>query len=193
MDDLNLIFLIKNKIILSWSAGSGKFQNNNIEIPENATIVSARCYLTYIYLVDSTNNQIYRYPRADGGFGAKTDWFRDSVSLSSMKDTALNENLYATDGKNITKLFRGKKQDFAISETTTPIKPDRIFTKTDSQNLYVLDKENSRIISLDQTGNILKQYYNADIPSFRNFSVDEKNSVIYLGNESGVKSFIMNF
>lgn len=191
MNDLNLIFLLKNKGIVSWSAGSKKFQDNNIDIPENAKISAAYSYLTYAYLTDAPNNQIYRYPRAEGGFGAKTDWVKDRIDLSNSTGMAINENVFLAQGSAIIKLFRGKKQDFTVEETATPVKADKLYTKQDSQNLYVFDKNNSRIVVLDQDGKIAKQYYNQDISSFSNFSIDETNKVAYLASENGVKKLQM--
>ncbi|MFA6047533.1 MAG: hypothetical protein WCV59_00315 [Parcubacteria group bacterium] len=192
MDDLNLIFLYKDGKIISLHAVSRKYQNNNISVPGGADIVSGASYLTYGYLLDAKNNQIYRYPRAEGGFGEKTDWLKDKTDLSSAKDMAINENVYVTDGKNISKFYRGKKQDFAIEETTTPISIDRIYTKPDSQNLYILDKTNSRIIKLDADGNIATQYYHPEIGTAFDFAVDESAQKIYVTDENGIGSFGMN-
>lgn len=191
MDDLNFIFIIKNKKIASFSASAKKFQNNNISIPEEAEIVSARSYLTYLYILDSKNNQIYRYPRAEGGFGDKTDWLKEKADLSDAKDMAINDNVYITDGKNINKFFRGKKQEYAVEETATPIIPDKLYTKPASENLYVLDKTNSRIIKLDKDGKIISQFYNSEIASAENFSVDEEAGLIYISKSAEIKSFSM--
>lgn len=192
MDDLNLVFLYKDGKIVSIHANSRKYQNNNISVPENSDIVSGAAYLTYGYLLDQKNNQIYRYPRADGGFGEKTDWIKDKTDLTGAKDMAINENVYVTDGKNILKFNRGKKQDFSIEETATPLAIDHIYTKPDSQNLYVLDKSNSRIIKLDTEGKILAQYWNPEVSTASDFTVSEENHKVYIADENGIESFSMN-
>ncbi|HLN18642.1 MAG TPA: hypothetical protein VK255_00545, partial [Patescibacteria group bacterium] len=189
MDDLNLVFLYKNGKIISIHANSRKFQNNSIVVPQGANIISGAAYLTYGYLLDTANSQIYRYPRAEGGFGEKIDWLKDKIDLSQAKDMAINENVYITDGKNIWKFNRGKKQDFAVEETTTPISIDSIYTKSDSQNLYILDKLNSRIIRLDSDGKIIAQYYNPKISTASDFTVDEGAKKTYIAEENGISSF----
>ena len=105
---------------------------------------------------------------------------------------AVNENIYITDGQNIWKFLRGKKQDFAVEQTATPLSIDRLYTKQDSQNLYVLDKTNSRIIKLGVDGNILAQYYQPEISQTANFTVDEAAQKIYITSESGMRSFRMD-
>jgi hypothetical protein len=189
MDDLNFIFIIKNKQITSFSTTARKFQDNNISFPDNASLISARSYLTYLYVLDSKNNQIYRYPRAEGGFGEKTNWLKSSYDLTNAKDMAINENIYVLNGTNILKFFRGKQQDYSIEETATNIIPDKLYTKPTGENLYVLDKTNSRIVKLDKDGNIISQYYNSEIASAKNFAVDEENNIVYVSSENSVKSF----
>jgi hypothetical protein len=192
MDDLNLIFILNDRnSVLSWSPISKKFQENQIIIPEKASIISSGTFLTYFYLLDQTNNQIYRYPRAEGGFGTSVNWLKETISLSSVKDLAVSDNIYLAENGKIIKLYRGKKQDFRIEETTTAIVADKIYTQEDYQYIYILDKTNSRIVKLDLNGNIVSQYYNAEISSAENFTIDEEASTIYLSFGGNIKSFKM--
>jgi hypothetical protein len=193
MDDLNLLFLINEKNqILAFSPASKKFQPNNLAVPENSRITAAGTYLTYLYLVDSAGNQIYRYPRAEGGFGAKNNWLKNSLDLSQASGVALSDNIFVTAGQNILKLFKGQKQDFSLETATTPIVPFKIYTQPDSQNIFVLDKQNARIIKLDLNGQIIAQYYNAEISSANSFTIDEKTNTAYLATSSEIKSFSIN-
>lgn len=191
MNDLNLIFLIKNNRVISLAPTTGKFQTSALAFPENGKIADGKTYLTYLYLLDQKNNQIYRYPRAEGGFGEKTGWLKESLDLSGAKNMAINENIFILSNQNILKLFRGKKLDFSIENTATKISPDKLYTERKLSNLYVLDKTNARIIKLDNDGKILAQYYNPDIAGATDFSVSEENNSIYISNENGVGSFEM--
>lgn len=191
MDDLNLLFLVKNNQIASLSPTTGKLQNNTLNFSEDGKIVDVKTYLTYIYLLDAHNRQIYRAPRAEGGFGEKTTWLKEALNLSDAKSLAINENIFVSDGKNILKLFRGKKLDFSIESTATPIIPDKLYAQNSDTSLYVLDATNARIIKLDANGKILAQYYNTDLRNATDFSVSEKNNLIYLSDKDGVKSFEM--
>lgn len=192
MEDLNLIFIMKGGKIISFSAVSGKSQDNNINFPASANITSAASYLTYAYILDSSANQIYRYPRAEGGFGEKSNWLKDATDLSQAQDLAVSENIFVASKGSLLKLSRGAKVDFPIQFTATPISFDKVFTKPDSQFIFVLDKTNSRILKLSLEGDILAQYYNSEISSAANFSVDEQGNLIYVASEGGVKSFGMN-
>jgi len=193
MNDLNLIFLLNtDKKIISFSPTSDTFQPNNIVIPAEANISSIGTYLTYIYLIDSKNNQIYRYPRAEGGFGDKTNWLKDTTDISGTRDLAMNNSIFLTDGSGITKLFKGKKQDFSIEEVVTPINIDKITLGEQSGNVYILDAQNARIISLDAENKIIAQYYNPEISSATGFAVSEHAEKIYFSNENNVNSITIN-
>jgi hypothetical protein len=192
MKDLNLLFFAKNNQLISLAPTTGKFTTNTITFPDNGNIVDAQSYLTYAYLLDQNNNQIYRYPRADGGFGQKTAWLKDNIVLKNAKNIAINENIFVLNGDNeIIRLAQGKKQDYTIETTATPILPDKIYTKQNFTNLYILDKTNSRIIKLDMDGHILNQYYNEQIKNAKDFSVSEESNSIYFLDENGIKSFTM--
>jgi len=191
MDDLNLLFLVKHNQIVSLAPTTEKFVNNNLAFPENIKIITAETYLTYLYLFDQ-NNQIYRYPRAEGGFGEKTAWLKETLTLSNIKTVAINENVFVAGEDAVIKLFRGKKIDFSIEKTATPIKFTKLYTKRDSSNLYVLDNANARVVKLDNDGKILAQYYNAKIAEADDFSVNEENNLVYLSDKNGVESFEMN-
>jgi len=193
MDDINFIFFIgQDNRIISWSPASKKFQDNTLEIPAGTKIASIGTYLTYLYVTDSASGQIYRYPRDTGGFGTKTDWLKGTNDLSQIKNMAIGENVYLIDSNSVLKFFQGKKQDFALEATATPIKADALFTKRDDQYLYILDKANARIIQTDLNGAIIKDYYSAAIADATGFTINETTATAYVSTNSGVSTFKMN-
>lgn len=192
MNDLNLIFIInEGNNILSFSPTSRKFQTNNISAPDGARLIASQSYLTYLYLLDAANNQIYRYPRAEGGFGEKINWLKEAVDLSQAKDMLVGENIFIADGQKILKFFRGKKQELALEESATPILAAKIFASGNG-TIYALDRENSRIAKWDANGNIVAQYYHARFKDFNDLVIDEPNNLIYLSDSNSVISFSMN-
>ncbi|MDQ1284181.1 MAG: hypothetical protein QG620_529 [Patescibacteria group bacterium] len=193
MDDLGLAFLMDTDgKIISFSPLSGKFQDNNISLPENSDISAAGTYLTYMYLLDAKGSQIYRYPRAEGGFGERSAWLKDKVDLSAAKNMAISDTVYISNGGEIIKLFQGKKQAFQIENTATPVNIDWVYTREESSNIYILDKINSRVVQLDLEGKIIWQYYNSEIGNSIEFTIDEENNKVYFSTESSVKSFEIN-
>lgn len=190
MKDLNLALLYtdQNKVI-SFLSATSQLKENNINIPSESTISGAGTYLTYFYLLDSTGNQIYRYPRSEGGFGEKINWLKDETGLNNSCCLAIDENIYLVNSGEIIKLFKGKKQDFNLEKTSISFVPEAIFTNSDSINLYVLDKTNGRIIKFSKDGNIVSQYFHEDIKNAVDFTVDEKNNKAYIIDSLKVSSF----
>lgn len=190
MDDLGLILIIKNGRVSAFSPVSGKFQDNAISLDNPKDIRSVGTYMTYLYLLDAKDSQIYRYPRAEGGFGERTAWLKDDADLKQTKDMAVSDSIFVLNGSDIAKFFRGKKQDFTLESTDTPVAPDKLFADENS-NLFVLDRKNSRIVEYASDGRIVSQFYDPAIEKAERFSVDSKNGRIYLASESSVSSFGM--
>lgn len=185
MEDLNIILLYaESGKILSFNIATEKFQDNKIENLEGMKISRMGTYLTYLYLIDSQNNKIYRYPRAEGGFGNKIDWLKEAIDLKNVSGMAIDENIYLADGDKIIKLFRGKKQEFNPEQSATPIKFNKIFTNTDTANIYVLDNPNGRIVKFSKNGEIISQYYSDKLKNALELSVDEKNNKAYFTTSS---------
>ena len=190
MKDLSLVFILtdQNKII-SFSPVSTKFTEDNISLPENVSNDFIGTYLTYLYILDPQDNQIYRYPRATGGFGSKTNWLKDETSLSEISDMTIDDNIYCIQNNSVIKLFKGKKQDFSLENSNTPISFNKIFTNIDSASFYVLDTKNARIIQYNKAdGTIAKQYFNEALTGGISLSVDETNKVAYITTSSGLIS-----
>ncbi len=193
MSDLNLalIYTSQNKVI-SFLSATSQFSENKIGIPENSKITGAGTYLTYLYLLDSGNNQIYRYPRAEGGFGDKTNWLKDTINLENSCCVVIDENVYLVNQGAVLKLFKGQKQEFNLENTNIPFALDGIFTNSEIQNIYALDKSNGRIIKFSKDGTIASQYFHEDIKKATGFTADEKNNKVYIISPNGLLSFSIN-
>jgi hypothetical protein len=190
MKDLNLelIYTDQNKVV-SFLSATSQFGDNAISIPDGSKITGIGTYLTYLYMLDSQKSQIYRYPRATGGFGNKTDWLKDSLDLSDSCCMAIDENVYLISSGSVIKLFKGQKQEFSLEPTINSYIPGGIFTDGDTQNLYILDKGNGRIIKYGKDGTLIGQYFSEAIKNTVDFTVDEKNNKVYLANPQGLSSF----
>ena len=193
MDDLGLIFILneENKI-LSFSPVSRKFQDNILNMPADSNITAIGTYLTYLYAVDAKNSQIYRFPRAAGGFGEKSNWLKDSVDLAQAKNMSINDNIFIVTDAGTLKLFRNKKQEFNIEETYHKIVPALAFTTNEQENIFILDKQNSKIAKLTADGAILTQYFNPEIEKASDFAISETSGLAYLLIGNDLKTFKLN-
>ena len=193
MSDLSLVFILtdQNKII-SFSPISLKFTDNNISLPANASSDFIGTYMTYLYVLDPSTNQIYRYPRTDGGFGDKTSWLKDATVLSGISDATIDDSIYAIKGNQIIKFFKGQGQPMTLESSQTPVHFDKIYTTLDSTSFWALDAQNSRLVAYTKdTSSITSQYHSDVIKNATSFSVDEKNKIAYIVTSSGLTSIAL--
>ncbi len=190
MKDLSLVFLLTsdNKII-SFSPNTKQFKENSIEFPSGFKPKEIGTYLTYLYVTDANSNQIYRYPRAEGGFGTKTNWLKDTADISLVSDMTIDDSVYLAYSDKLIKFFKGKQDHLNFENSATPIVFSAIYTDTNQSSVYVLDKQNSRIIIFNKTnGQIKKQYYNESFTSATSIAANEKSNQIYIATPSKMQS-----
>lgn len=179
MSDLKLLFLInENNQLISFSPISLKFNNDAISIESNVKIERIESYLTYLYMIDSNNKQIYRYPRAENGFGEKINWLQGEVNLEEVEGLAIDGNLYIAQDDSIIKLFNRKLQSFELKKDANS-SVNEIFTNENVSSLYVLDKMNGELDKYDKEGNKQSFVSNQELTQASKIWVDEKNSLAY--------------
>jgi len=186
MKDLNLIFLINNdKKIISFSPISGKFNENNIDIPENANIGAIGTYLTYIYLIDSRNNQIYRYPIAENGFGERTNWLKEDLDLKNITSMAIDGNIFLIKDGIPVKLFENKKESFDLNKDGNS-NIEELFTDDDSIFIYAIDKQNGEIIKFKKDGSLVTHHSNQNLLKANYLWTNENDEWSYFSTENEV-------
>jgi hypothetical protein len=186
MPSLNLFFLSSNSEIISYSPATKKFYPNKITLPSNFDLLDQGTYLDYLYLLDKNSKQIYRYPRATGGFGVKKDWLKvplkntDKISSLAVDD---HIRLAYFDG-TVEKYFKNK----LVNTKKFNIKSLRdIYTKDTLQNYYLLDQDSGTIFQINKKNDrVTNKYQNKALTKTNNFSVDEKNKKIYLLNDKNI-------
>lgn len=180
MDDLRLVFLYTEQgELFAWSPISKTFVKNTLNLPAGAKVQSMGTYLTYLYILDSATNQIYRFPRADGGFGAPTNWLRDTATFGESSRMAINETLFLTSEKNtIQAFFRGRFVK-NLESLDAPLSVAALYTHPGLIHVYALDTEHKRIVMWNQEGNLIAQYFNEKIAEATTLTVDETNREIF--------------
>ena len=193
MPDLKTIFILTtDRKIVSFTPVNKKFQENNISLPDNLNAADIKTFLTYMYILDPAANQIYRYPRAEGGFGEKQNWLKAGEDIAGARSFGINEDLFVASRNQITAYLQGKKDGKLNFESPDiPFVIDEIFTAPDFDNIYVLDNKNRRIAVYSKDGKIIAQYWNASLSGVKDFTIDEKNKAAYLLKTTSISKFSM--
>ncbi len=183
MQDLNMIILrtTKNDIISFVPLNATKFSYNNITFPSGLSIDYMATYLTYLYFFDSNGDDIYRYPRATGGFGAAVDWLTDGSTFSAPRSVDIDGSIYLVDADgNIQTFFNHKKTSPLSAPNLSPeLVADALFTQSEEAPLFILDRSSERIIALSKkTSDVIVNVTNEDFSRLKTFTVNERLSTI---------------
>jgi hypothetical protein len=192
MDDLNTIFLLTDTgKLFSFTPSNHVFAESNTSFPDPTAVEDMASYLTYLYVADSKNGTVYRYPRAEGGFGEKTVWLKDTAQVAKQGTIAINENLYLGQTDKVLVFLRGKQIPFALPTNLNPLTVTQVFTYPDAENIYILDAPHKRIVKLSKTGELVAQYTHDKIAEALAFAVDESGKTAYFNTSSEALSFTM--
>jgi hypothetical protein len=120
-----------------------------------------------LYLLDSGDNEIWRYgPTAKGYTAAPDRWLQADQDLAGVQDMAVSDSIYLlyADG-TIRRLTAGVQDVFDLSSwDIQPKGPTAIFAQppNGSQRVYVADVGNARIVQSTADGRLERQYRLAD-------------------------------
>ncbi len=193
MDDLRLVFVYtENRRLFAWSPISHTFVENTLALPEGVTVTSIGTYLTYLYVLDSATNQIYRFPRAVGGFGASVLWLRDTVAIEDTTQMAVNETIFLAPTTSLIRGFFRGRLTVTLQDPKTPLALTLLYTHSRLANVYALDRENKRVLVWNQDGRLLNQYFHEKIGEATALTVNEKNNELFLATDNELLSFKMN-
>ena len=136
-----------------------------------------------LYLADKAG-MIWRYPVSETGFGSKQKWLGSGVSpdLSEVVSMAIDGSIWLLmrDGK-ILKFTRGAPDAFGYSGLDKDLdKPQALYSDDEIENLYLLDRGNSRILVLAKSGEYQGQYLWSGISQASDLVVSETEKKILL-------------
>lgn len=154
---------------------------------KNISAVSA--YNGKIYLLDSSEGQIYRLNKNAAGFVSDTKWLNNNIDFSAVSGMSIDGNIYVlkTNG-TVIKLSKGNEEEFkldAIDPVLTEAK--KITVSPEKDFIYILEPAQNRLAIFNKTtGSFLMQYNSENFTNLKDFAIDEKNKKIYFLNGSSV-------
>jgi hypothetical protein len=190
MDDLNTVFILTDSgKLFAFTPSNRAFAENKISLPHPDAVEALATYLTYLYVADSQDNMIYRFPRTEGGFSAPIAWLKETATVGKGATLAINENVYLAGTDKVLSLDKGKQDTFALPDKLNPLSVTQIFTAPDTQHVYILDAPHKRVIEAGKNGSPVTQYINDQLSQALAFAVDESAKTVYFSTASGAFSF----
>ncbi|MEK7551337.1 MAG: hypothetical protein AAB532_01950 [Patescibacteria group bacterium] len=180
-------YLVDSKKLSSITNGSTSSKSLFENDGDWKTVGGLATYNTNLYVLDKDQNQILKFLNSGSSY-QKSNYFPESVTPDFAKavSIAIDNNIYVlfNDGV-VAKYFKGQAEDFTLKGLDKPLSnPTRIYANPDFDNIYILDKGNSRIVVFDKTGSFKAEYLSGVVKNAKDFEVLESDKKIYILNEN---------
>ena len=170
-------FEIYNISTESFSNASEKLSDSNTEIKDIGS------YSNFIYTLNPSSNQIYKFKKTQTGFDDGNTWLDDkNINIENAISLTIDGSIYVLrSDSTIDKYRTGNKQKFSVEIPSTPISDtSTIYTKPEMNYLYITDKQNKRIILFNKSdGKLVRQFVSDKFSNLQNVIVDQKEETIY--------------
>lgn len=136
-----------------------------------------------VYVLDKTAKQILKFVSTSSEH-VKTNYFSKDTTpdVSSSVSLTIDGSIWVLlkDG-TVLKFTRGTKDNLSLNGLDKGFSsPTRTFTNADSDNIYILDNGNSRIVVFDKTGAYQSQYVSPVLKDAKDLEVLEKSKKLYV-------------
>ena len=136
--------------------------------------VSIASYSSNIYLLDAEAGEVWRHTSTTSGYSKGTAYADTrAVSIKESRSIAIDGNIFIlkNDGGALKFVKGSLDSDFKLAPLPSPLatisNPAQIYTEADTSFIYILDRDNSRVIRFEKNG----QYSNQFI--FDGISIDQ--------------------
>lgn len=182
--DSNSIYLLGDSGITKTDKKSGK---TTAIVKDAQELVSLDTFGSNLYGLNAKTKTVDKYA---GGSSGRSDYFKADVTLNNPVSMAIDSSIWILDSGKVRKFTKGTEETFSISGLTKPISENsKIFTGLDYENVYTLDKDTNRIISISKSGEVKNQYVSKELSNASSFSVDESRKKIYVVISGKLYSF----
>ncbi|MBP9690584.1 hypothetical protein KBD81_00735 [Candidatus Woesebacteria bacterium] len=124
---------------------------------EWGSITDLEVYNGNIYLLDTGNNEIYKYLVTEGGYSDKRPYFSSSEDISDATGMVIDSAIYVSSASQISKYISGADEAFDPQFPHEGASFDSIYTDENSEHLYALDTAQSSVYILSKDGEFERQ------------------------------------
>ncbi|MBU1092484.1 hypothetical protein KJ836_02355 [Patescibacteria group bacterium] len=178
--DNSIIVYTTPPSVYSLDLSDNRMSASNLDTGTWNNAVDLIAYTSKLYFLDPDNNQIWKYQRTADGYTKIASFFEDNsaISLAGATAFAIDGDMYILVNEVVNKYTLGQKVEFNLQGTPehTGILGNikDIYASLDTNGLFVLDPDNSRVIAFNKDGNYRKQYVFTGITNPTKIFVNEK-------------------
>lgn len=152
--------------------------------PQWGTVKSLVSFGGNLYLLDTAKSRIWKYVATETGFTDTREYLNPDTlpDLSQTNSLAIDGSVWMGSTNGRLWKFTGGKEDTFTPQGVVPAfgKTLIMYTSDATNNIYVLDADNSRVVVLGKDGIYLAQYAWKDPLAATALAVSEKEKKIYL-------------
>ncbi|MDD3679235.1 MAG: hypothetical protein PHX72_00010 [Candidatus Shapirobacteria bacterium] len=190
------LFSQAGKIILLADDGFYEITNNKltkiIEIDDSwGKIVDFYGWLGNLYLLDSQNNIVWQYPATQSGFGAVRKWNKEELpQVVDGSTITIDSAIWLVSGK-LYRLYQGYLDDtYHIADLGDQV---LIYTGADFDNIYLVDKENHRFLTVNkETGQVDIEVRALDLDQAQGLIVSPDETVAVIATSDQLLKIVLN-
>lgn len=189
MRDLSAIFLYgADKKMYIFYPNAKSAVENTFPLPNDFTVSDMGTYLTYLYAFDAKQGRILRFPRAEGGFGAPTEWLKETVTFDEHAKMSIGENILISSKNSVFSFTKGKGGMINLTETKTPLSIQDISVSQDG-SFTLLDTQGKRIVRFNKDGELLGQYFSKELGDASRLTTLSNGSTAFASLQDKIVSF----
>lgn len=187
------IAALSSGIALVYSTDKGVMQVDTQSLKSSQVIKSdtdwgkiagISLFSSNIYLLDEFKNQIWKYVPAASGYSNKQAYLKDDVKadLAGATKMLIDSSIWVLKpGNEIDKFTSGEVDSFNLSGLDQDLKEVKSFyVSSDTNNVYILDSGNSRVVVVGKDGKYVSQYIGDKFKTATDIAVDEQNKKLYV-------------
>ncbi len=136
-----------------------------------------------VYLLDGLKNQVWKYVPVANGYSDKSPYFKNAQKdLVNAKRLHIDGSIWLLKpGPEILRFTQGVADNFSVSGLDKNLGEVTVFFVGDTtDNLYALDKTNSRLVAFEKNGKYISQISGDKFSSAEDMIVDEESKKVYL-------------
>lgn len=178
-----VIFAASDANIAAYQKNTSELVARDISFPEeDVRIADLFVYNQRLFTLAPGTNQIYKHAKTQTGYDRGIPWVKDeAATLADAVALAIDGDIFVLTASGVRKFANGKEQSFSVSGLDPAlINPASIWTYNDVNLLYILESANKRLIVLDKSGKLMKQYTDTAWKNPTGMVVDEAKKTAYI-------------
>lgn len=183
----SVIILLEDKSLLSTTIDDGKVAKSSIGSSDEKAVTDAVVYVNRLYALDATNQQIWKYASASGGFGNGAKYLQATNSnLSNAVSLSIDSSIYVLSSNgNVARFMSGGQDGFALATIDPPLSnANQIWTDIDAPDVAIADQTGKRVAVFTKDGKLVGQYVSPAFQGPVDLTGDPKTKNLYVVDSS---------